>query len=273
MALFGFFNFNKEGPGIEKDAPKKREFVVFFETYFRNFWKFLPISIVYSLLALPQLTSGLANVGMTHVARNTARDKHSFGFSDFFETIKKNWKQALPAGIINTFVYIVLFFDVYFFHIQDTKFSLVGLGITFSFLFIFTIMNYYMWTLIITFNFKLKTVYKNSLKFVFINFWKNILCFLCLTALVAFFVLSGYVLLGILDKFFVFILVALLILLILCYPGFKFLLIQYCVFPAIRKHIIDPYYEAHPDADIEKRRQLGVYDEEEKTEEQEDLND
>ena len=34
MALFGFLNFNKEGPGIEKDAPKKRTFIVFLETYF-----------------------------------------------------------------------------------------------------------------------------------------------------------------------------------------------------------------------------------------------
>ena len=36
MALFGFLNFNKEGPGIEKDAPKKRTFIVFLETYFNN---------------------------------------------------------------------------------------------------------------------------------------------------------------------------------------------------------------------------------------------
>ena len=47
--------------------------------------------------------------------------------------------QALPAGIINTIVYIVLLFDVYFFYIQDTKFSIVALAVTFAFLFIFTI--------------------------------------------------------------------------------------------------------------------------------------
>ncbi len=273
MALFGFLNFNKEGPGIEKDAPKKRTFVVFFETYIRNFWKFLPISIVYSILALPQLTSGLANVGMTHVARNTARDKHSFGFSDFFETIKKNWKQALPAGIINTFVYIVLFFDVYFFFIQDTKLSIIALALTFAFLFIFTIMNYYIWTLIITFGFNLKTVYKNSFKFVFLNIKNNLICFVCSSLIAVILAVLGYVLLGVLDKFFMTILLTILVVLALCYPAFKFLLVQYCVFPAIRKHIIDPYYEAHPDADIEKRRQLGVYDEDEEDSEEEELND
>lgn len=273
MALFGFFNYNKEGPGISKDAPKKRTFVVFFETYFRNFWKFLPISIVYSILALPQLTSGLANVGMTHVARNTARDKHSFGFSDFFDTIKKNWKQALAAGIINTIVYAVLFFDLYFFYMQETKMSILALAIMLSFAFIFTIMNFYIWTLIITFNFKLKEVYKNSFKFVFINIKGNLICFFSLALVVAVLVALFLLFISILDKFFVFALLAILLVLALCYPGFKFLLIQYCVFPAIRKYIIDPYYEAHPDADLDKRRQLGVLDEEEETEEEQDFND
>ena len=65
MGMFGLFNYDKAGPGIEKNAPKKRSFIVFFETYFRNFWKFMPISAVHSLLCLPLLTSGLAAAGMT----------------------------------------------------------------------------------------------------------------------------------------------------------------------------------------------------------------
>ena len=42
------------------------------------------------------------------------------------------------------------------------------------------------------------------------------------------------------------------------FPGFKFLLIQFFTFGSIKKYIIDPYYEEHPDADIEKRRDLGL---------------
>ena len=45
---------------------------------------------------------------------------------------------------------------------------------------------------------------------------------------------------------------------LLTFPAFKFLLIQYCCFPSIKKYIIDPYYEEHPDEDIEKRRDLGI---------------
>lgn len=255
MALFGFFNYNKEGPGISKNAPKKRTFIVFFETFFRNFWKFIPISLVYSAISLPLLTSGLASAGMTNVARNTARDKHSFGLSDFFETIKKNWKQALPAGIINTLIYAVLLFDAWFFYNGEGMIAQIGLGITFAMLFIFTVMNFFIWTLIITFKFTLKQVYKNSFKFAFINFKGNLICFFSQIL-----VLAVYVgILFLLSKWSLYVLTLEIVIFVMTFPSFKYLLVQYCVFPSIKKYIIDPYYEAHPDEDLDKRRDLGVY--------------
>ena len=255
MAFFGLFNYNKEGPGISKNAPKKRTFIVFFETFFRNFWKFIPISLVYSAISLPLLTSGLASAGMTNVARNTARDKHSFGLSDFFETIKKNWKQALPAGIINTLVYAILFFDTWFFYNSEGTMAQIGLGITFAMLFIFTVMNFFLWTLIITFKFTLKQVYKNSFKFAFINFKGNLICFFSQVLVLAIYV--GLLLL--LSNWFLIVLAIEIMVFAMTFPAFKYLLVQYCVFPSVKKYIIDPYYEAHPDEDLDKRRDLGVY--------------
>ena len=32
-------NYNKPGAGVRKNAPQKKEFVLFFEIYFRKFWK------------------------------------------------------------------------------------------------------------------------------------------------------------------------------------------------------------------------------------------
>ena len=170
MAFFGLFNYAKEGPGIAKDAPKKKTFFVFFETFFRNFWKFIPINLVYSLISIPVLTIGLANAGLTNVARNTARDKHSFGLSDFWDTIKANWRQALPVGIINTIIYALLVFDIYFFYVSSFGYlSPIGMGISIALLVVFYMMNFYIWTMMITFNFTIKQIYSNSFKFVFIN--------------------------------------------------------------------------------------------------------
>ena len=253
--FFGLFNYEKEGPGISKNAPKKKTFVVFFETFFRNFWKFMPINLIFGLLSLPILTNGFANAGITNVTRNIARDKHSFGLSDYFDTIKKNWKQALGAGIINTLVYIVLIFDIWFFYgVKGKTASTVGLGITFSLIFIFTLMNYFIWTLMITFKFSMKQIYKNSFKFVFINIKNNLIVFLTLIFVNAIYI--GIALL--LKNYLLFVITIELIIYLLTYPSFKFLLVQFCVFPSIKKYIIDPYYEEHPDEDIDKRRDLGI---------------
>lgn len=267
--FFGLFNYEKEGPGISKNAPKKKTFVVFFETFFRNFWKFITINIVYVLLSLPLITSGLAAVGITNVTRNTARDKHSFGLSDFFETIKKNWKQALVVGIINNIVTGLLIFDIYFFYafVEEGIPQTIGLGMVFAIILIFSIMKYYIWTLLITFKFSIKQIYLNSFRFVFANFMKNLGGFLLIILIYAGFIALPFILASIGVNQIIFISLFLeFALLTMVLPGFKYLLIQYIVFPPIKKYIIEPYYLEHPDEDIEKRRDLGLEIPEEESE-------
>lgn len=263
--LFGRFDYSKEGPGIRKDAPKKKAIFLFFETFFRNFFKFFSINIVYVLLSLPIVTHGMTSAGITNVARNTARDKHSFGLSDFFSTIRKNLKQSILVGIINTLVTALLVFIIWFYNESykqtDKLTSLLGFGISLSLAAVFAMMNFYIYTLMITFDFSLKMLYKNSFKFVFISLWKNLLCGVCLLAV--------YALYGGIAYLFNDMRVVLIELIIAAatLPAFRFLLIQFFTFGNIKKYIIDPYYEEHPDADIEKRRDLGLeipeeYDEE-----------
>ncbi len=253
MAKFlGLFDYNKEGPGIEKDAPKKKTFIVFFETFFRNIWKFIFVNAVYLLVSIPVLTNGLANAGITNVTRNIARDKHSFGVSDFFETIKKNFKQSLICGIINELIYAVIFFAFRFYKNNGGAFSVVGLGICLASFIIFTFMNFYIWTLIITFDFSIKQIYSNSFKFAFINFKGNIIAFASILLIFA----VNFVFLMTFQNLRTVLIEALIF--ILCYPSFRFLLVQYCTFPAIKKFIIDPYYKEHPELDIQKRKDLGI---------------
>ena len=256
--FFGLFNYEKEGPGIEKDAPKKKTFIVFLEMCKINFWKFIPISLVYLALSLPVLTNGIANAGITHVARNTARDKHSFGMSDFFETIKKNWKQSLIAGIINVLITSLALFAARFYYIYyaqtNSLFWLVGFSITLSILMIFHFAQYYMWTMIITFDLKLSKIYKNCFKLAIANLWRNLL--------VSILILLTYAVYFLLIYFIPYLVVWVIVgILAACtLPTYRFLMIQFAAFPAIKKYMIDPYYEEHPDLDIEKRRSLGLTD-------------
>ncbi|MBQ2934512.1 MAG: DUF624 domain-containing protein [Clostridia bacterium] len=256
--FFGFMDFTKEGPGIKKDGPKKKAFFVFFETYFRNFWRFITINLVYVLLSLPIITTGMTSAGLTHVARNIARDKHSFGLIDFFETIKKNFKQALAVGIINVIITAIITFAIYIYYKSfvtaetSSTFNLLGFIVSLIVAMVFLMMQFYMYTLMITFGFSVKTLYVNSFKFVFVNLWKNLLCGILLLL-----VYGIYVAIFMAFPYWSVLLAEVLIAAITL-PSFRYLLIQFFTFGSIKKYIIDPYYKEHPDADIDKRRDLGL---------------
>ncbi len=251
--FFGLFNYEKEGPGVPKDAPKKIGFIRFFELFIKNFWKLAVNSIWYWILTLLVLPSGLAAAGMTNITRNMAVDTHSFGTSDFFETIKKNWKQALSAGLINIAIMAFLCFDIYFFSVYfKNELKIIGIAVCITILLIFFVMRYYIWVILITFKLSLKQIYQNSFKLSLIGFKNNIIVLLGMAAMYA--VCYGLGIVGAGITQFLFFLIVLFVL-----PGFRFLLIQFNIFGNIKKYMIEPYYRDHPDEDIELRRRLGVY--------------
>lgn len=257
--LFGLFDYTKEGPGVAKQQRKKKGFFYFFELYFRNFWALLRMNLLYGLISLGVVTNGLANCGMTRVARSMSRSKHSFLQEDFMETVKKNLKQGLLFGALNLVATAVLAFDVYFFYSNTIKaegasVAVIGLGVSLFLAVMFTFMKYYLWTLIITFSLDFKTLIKNSFRLAFLNIWRNIFVSLCLGVWYAVMVSLPF-LFG--RSWPVAIVIDLLILLLL-FPGFKTFLVQANTFPAIQKYMIDPYYAVHKGEDIEKRLALGL---------------
>lgn len=78
MAFFGLFDYSKPGPGISKDAPKKRGFIEFWEIFFRKFWKLLQVNLLYLVTSIPVVTLGLSNAGLTYITRNFTREKPVF---------------------------------------------------------------------------------------------------------------------------------------------------------------------------------------------------
>ena len=54
MGLFST-NYNKPGPGVDKDAPKKPAFFVFFEVLKRKFWHLIKVNLMYILFSIPAL--------------------------------------------------------------------------------------------------------------------------------------------------------------------------------------------------------------------------
>lgn len=51
--FFGFFNYDKPGPGVRKDEPPKKGVALFFDILFRKFGKFVTLNLVYILFSIP----------------------------------------------------------------------------------------------------------------------------------------------------------------------------------------------------------------------------
>jgi len=53
----GFFGggFTKEGPGVDKNAPKKKGIFLYIEIFIRKFWKIVQLNLLYTLFSIPML--------------------------------------------------------------------------------------------------------------------------------------------------------------------------------------------------------------------------
>ncbi len=244
---------------------QKTSFFRFFELWFQNFWMLVPVNFIYSVISMLLIPSGLAQAGITNITRNLARDRHSFGVSDLFDTIKANWKQSLIVGIINLLVTLLLCYGLLFYYNSEGIVSDIALGFLLLCFVVFSFMRYYMWTMIITFDLPVSKIYKNSFLLAFVNFKNNLFVGVIELVLYAAMIVTAIWI----PHFVVLFLVTILAVFIL--PGFTNLLIQFVTFPTIRKYMIDPYYEAHPDEDISLRRSLSLEVTEDPTESQDPI--
>lgn len=271
----GLFNsYVKPGPGVSKDAPQKTAFFLFFDIYFRKFWDLIKVNLLYfisivlffipvgmiliplfadfkdtanSLLLsfhnggapirllnpwliiylLPIGLAGPATAGFTYIMRNFAREEHAFLWSDYKDTIKSNWKQALAAGLIQIVASTLLIFAMSYYYQNMHKSALFVVPFIFTLIvsMLFLFMQYYIYVLIITFRLTLSQIYRNSLIFAFLGLGRNFLVtiFCAVTLLLSFYFLP-----------LAFILVPCLTL------STMGLIVNFCVWPVIKKYMIDP---------------------------------
>ena len=225
-----FNNYEKEGKGISKDADSRLRIIVFFDILFRKFWNLILINLIYILFCLPIVTIGPATAGVTKLLRNYAREEHAFLWSDFIETFKQNFKKSVAVFFIDLVACILLLFDLYMYTALNAPSilritALAALMLTGT---ILLFMNYYIFTMMVTFDLNFKQLIKNAFLFAWIGFWRNILITILIAAIVYFIVIAYFPTIGIF--FVVFLLFS------LC--G---LIINFITYPLIKKYMIDGY--------------------------------
>lgn len=179
------------------------------------------------LYALPIGLAGPATAGFTYIMRNFAREEHAFLWSDYKDTVKSNWKQALAAGLIQIVVSTLLVFAMAYYYQNSHKSYVFLLPLIFttivSLLFLF--MQYYVYVLIVTFRLSLSQIYRNSLIFAFLGLGRNFL--ITFFSLIALFITFYF-----LPLAFVFV-----PLITLSTIG---LIVNFCTWPVIKKYMVDP---------------------------------
>lgn len=234
MGLF-FGNYDKAGPGVPKDAPKKSRIVVFFEILSRKFWKLIQLNFLYLLFCIPIVTIAPATAALTKVLRNFSQEKHSFIWSDFIEAFRKNFKQSFVVGIVDIIIILGLFFGFQVYPSMATTNWFFYVPLMFSIAVMITVffMHFYIFLMIVTLDLPLIGIIKNSFILVTLGMKTNFLTLLAMAVtilvpfLLAFFVDVSFLLL-------IPILCSSIIILIICYN----------CFPIIEKFVIKPYYDS-----------------------------
>ena len=197
--------------------------------------------VFYGIGALLLFTFGLVNVGTAYVLRNMVSGEPVFVWTDFWYAVKRNWKQALPFGIIDVLICAILTYNVY------SLFSNTGVFLT-SMLFWSTIaifivyffMRYYMYVQMVTFKLSVFKMLKNSLIFALLGFKRNIMA---LIGIILFLVVEFMFLFGAGGILLPLAVAAPLAILVSSFAYMK----VYASYFKIKQYMIDPYVAEHPE--------------------------
>ena len=208
-----FRSYDKPGPGVDKDAPKKKGLFLYLELLKRKFGRLMQVSMLSFLCSIPMLVilsfivfgftagimegvienmeaesvagaqwiiisffttlicvlwgSGPASAGMAYVTRCFTREEHSWVFSDFFQRMKENFKQGIIVSAIDIVLLIFGGNAVYFYFVKAQQSGavlwMILCYVSCMMLIIYTFMHMYIYQIMVTYECKLKDLYKNSL--------------------------------------------------------------------------------------------------------------
>ena len=127
------------------------------------------------MASITLFTFGCVNVGTAYILRNIAKGDPVFIWSDFWYAVKRNFKQALPFGMIDVVISFVLIFNIYsMFSTTGNFFSNTMFWCNVVLLVLYFVMRYYIYVQMVTFNLTIFKILKNSLIFSLLGFKRNL---------------------------------------------------------------------------------------------------
>ena len=171
-------NFQREGPGVEKDSPSKEGISLFFELFIARFCDILKLNIIFIIYCIPIVTVGPAFGALTSITMSMIQRKHIYIFSDFHQAFKSNWKQSLICSFIVTLTF-TLFGASLFFYYKLAQQQPIFYCIFFVCLFITVLLGFaciYIYPLLTTISLPIKDIFKNSIFLSIVCLKNTLLC-------------------------------------------------------------------------------------------------
>jgi uncharacterized membrane protein YesL len=192
------------------------------------------------LIGFTVITWGWQNVGATYNLRSLVRGDSCFLLSDYFYAIRRNLKQGLLFGLLDVLILVVLVIDFFYFYTLADIFWFGVCYILFIVLIVtYSIMRFYIYHMMITFDLSIKKILKNALIFVPLGFKRNLIGFLGIitvsginAALILPSLKVGFALPLILPLFYL--------------PALAGFIAAYAAWPNIQRHMIDAFDNAEP---------------------------
>ena len=191
--------------------------------------------VMLGISALCLFTFGLSNAGAAYIIRGYNRGDPIFIFSDFFSTIKRNWKQALVVGFVDEILIAVLIYDFLFWN-QGGFFNGILQYFALFLCVLYFFMRLYIYTILITFDLSIYKIFKDAFLLSFLGLKRNLLALFGILIVVAanMYLCILYIPVGVMLP-------------IILTIGVVMFISGYASYPVIKKYMIDPYYNENPD--------------------------
>ena len=187
--------------------------------------------VFFGLTLLVFFTFGLVNLASIYVMRNIVKGDPSMFLSDVKYAIKRNWKQGMLLGILDLLFICIIIYDLLIFRLSTGSFYSFLFGIMVVVAMLYSMMRYYMYIMLVTFDLSLWKIIKTAFIVSMLGFKRNIVAFLASLAIWA----LDYLLLNVFFPLGVILPVMFLVSL----TGFMGV---YAAYPKVKEIMIDPYY-------------------------------
>lgn len=163
MGLFKI-DYSRPGPGIAKDAPKKKGLRLFWDIYVRVFWELIKLNMLFFLFCIPIVTIGPAFAGMSRVMMLMVRERPFFVWGDFWEEFRASWKKSVPAGLLVLLCAGALLLAIAFYagYAAASPIMYAPMVLSGVMLLLLGLAGVYVFPLLVSFEFSLVVILKNA---------------------------------------------------------------------------------------------------------------